>query len=90
MLTIPSCDSLAFPRSHPHSARSITWHNVAADHGDCVKTYRCKHAVEAMQWIDTDENREAFAAWFESHDAVFETRGATIVLPEEGTANEGE
>lgn len=55
-----------------------------------MKTYRCKHAVEAMQWIDTDNNREAFAAWFESHDTVFETRGPVAVLPAEGTANEGE
>lgn len=55
-----------------------------------MKTYRCKHAVEAMQWIDTDENREAFAAWFEKHGAMFETRGPEVVLPEEGTVKEGE
>jgi hypothetical protein len=55
-----------------------------------VKTYRCKHAVEAMRWTDTDANREAFATWFDKHDAMFETRGPLVVLPEEGTASEGE
>jgi hypothetical protein len=55
-----------------------------------VKTYRCKHAVEAMRWTDTAENREAFAAWFEKHDKLFETRGPEVVLPEEGTVSEGE
>ena len=55
-----------------------------------MKTYRCKHAVEAMRWTDTDENREAFATWFEKHGAVFETRGPVVVLPEEGTVSEGE
>ena len=47
-----------------------------------MKTYRCKHAVEAMRWTDTDKNREAFAAWFEKHDAVFETRGPIALLPD--------
>lgn len=57
-----------------------------------MKTYRCKHAVEAMRWIDTDDNREAFAAWFEKHGKLFETRGSEVVMPEEdtGTAAEGE
>ncbi len=55
-----------------------------------MKIYRCKHAVEAMRWTDTDANREAFAAWFEKHGAVFETRGPVVVLPEEGTVVEGE
>lgn len=55
-----------------------------------MKTYRCKHAVEAMRWTDTDDNREAFATWFEKHDAVFETRGPLVVLPEEGTVSKGE
>lgn len=55
-----------------------------------MKTYRCKHAVEAMHWTDTDENREAFATWFEKHGAMFETRGPVVVLPEEGTVSEGE
>ncbi len=54
-----------------------------------MKTYRCKHAVEAMRWTDTDANREAFAAWFEKHDARFETRGSEVVLPEEGVVTEG-
>ena len=47
-----------------------------------MKSYRCKHAVEAMCWTDTDENREAFATWFEKHDAVFETRGPIACLPD--------
>ena len=51
-----------------------------------MKTYRCKHAVEAMRWTDTDDSRETFAAWFEKHDAVFETRGPVVVLPEYGDA----
>ena len=55
-----------------------------------MKTYRCKHAVEALRWTDTDENRDAFATWFEKHGAVFETRGPVVVLPEEGTVSEGE
>jgi hypothetical protein len=55
-----------------------------------VKNYRCKHAVEAMRWTDTNENREAFATWFEKHGAMFETRGPVVVLPEEGTVSEGE
>lgn len=54
-----------------------------------VTAYRCKHAVEAMRWTDTDQMREQFAAWFEKHDKVFETRGPVVVLPEEGTASEG-
>lgn len=55
-----------------------------------MKHYRCKHAVEAMRWSDTDENREAFAAWFEKHDSVFETRGPLVCMPEGGTVSEGE
>jgi hypothetical protein len=55
-----------------------------------MKTYRCKHTVEAMRWADTDENREAFTAWFEKHDAAFQTRGSEVMLPEEGTVREGE
>lgn len=55
-----------------------------------MKTYRCKHAVEALRWTDTDENREAFATWFEKHNALFTTRGPEVVLPEEGTVAEGE
>jgi hypothetical protein len=62
-----------------------------------MKTYRAKCGVEAMRWTDTDKNREAFAAWFEKHDAVFETRGPVVVLPVErllgggnDTASEGD
>ena len=46
-----------------------------------MKTYRCKHAVEAMRWTDTDANREAFATWFEKHDTMFVTRGPIALLP---------
>ena len=55
-----------------------------------MKTYRCKHAVEAMRWTDTDANRAAFATWFEKHDTMFVTRGPEVVLPEEGTVSKGE
>jgi hypothetical protein len=55
-----------------------------------LKSYRCKHAIEAMRWTDTDANREAFAAWFETHDARFETHGPEVVLPEEGVVAENE
>lgn len=46
-----------------------------------MKHYRCKHTVEGMRWTDTDEDREILADWFESHDAMFETRGPIVVLP---------
>lgn len=55
-----------------------------------MKTYRCKHTIEAARWTDTDEKREEFAHWFDEHDAMFETRGPVIVLPEEGEVTEGE
>lgn len=47
-----------------------------------MKPYRSKNPVEALRWTDTDTNRETFAAWFEKHDALFETRGSTVVLPD--------
>ncbi len=47
-----------------------------------MKLYRSKHAVEAMQWTDTDENREAFAAWFEHHDEEFSTIGCVVEMPD--------
>ena len=55
-----------------------------------MKTYRYRHAIEALRWTDTDANREAFATWFEKHDAVFETRGPEVVLPEGDVAAEGD
>lgn len=55
-----------------------------------MKAYRCKHAVEAMRWTDTDANRDLFSTWFEKHDAMFVTRGSQVMLPKEGTASEGE
>ena len=47
-----------------------------------MKTYRSKQVHEAMCWTDTAANREAFAAWFEKHGALFETRGSEVVLPD--------
>ncbi len=55
-----------------------------------MKTYRCKHSVEAMQWIDTDANREAFCDWFAEHDALFCTLGSVVKLPHGGDVDEGE
>lgn len=55
-----------------------------------MKTYRCKQAVEALRWTDTDANRETFAAWFEKHGFMFETRGAVVVSLWSGTASEGD
>ncbi len=55
-----------------------------------VKCYRCKHHVEAVRWIDTDENREAFYDWFDKHDATFCTIGSVVQLPDGGDVAEGE
>lgn len=55
-----------------------------------MNPYRCKHAIEALRWTDTPENRETFTEWFCKHDACFTTRGSEVVLPEEGTVSEGE
>ena len=30
-----------------------------------VKIDRCRTLIEALRWMDIDENREQFAAWFE-------------------------
>ena len=58
---------------------------------EAVNNYRCKHRVEAMHWTDTDEDREAFYQWFDSHECVFETRGPVIVLPDDlGTVDKGD
>jgi len=46
-----------------------------------VKKYRCKHAAEAMRWTDTDACRAAMSAWFEMHNAVFETIGSVAYFP---------
>lgn len=54
-----------------------------------MKTYRCKHAVEAMRWTDTDEDREAFSEWFDKHGAVFETRGPIALLPDADPSPDG-
>lgn len=55
-----------------------------------MRLYRCKLAVEAMRWTDTDEDREKFAAWFEQHDAVFETHGPIALLPDVVTRDDGD
>lgn len=55
-----------------------------------MKMYRCAHVVEAARWTDTPENREILASWFERHDAIFETRGSVVVLPELVPVTEGE
>lgn len=52
--------------------------------------YHCKHKVEAMRWIDTDENREKFYDWFHVHDVLFQTHGPEIVMPEGDRIPEGE
>jgi len=52
-----------------------------------ARTYRHKHAVEAMRWTDTDEDREHFADWFEDHDAEFETCGRIVWMPDNLTLN---
>ena len=51
--------------------------------------FRCKHAVEAMRWIDTDANRELFTDWFEREDRMFVTRGPVVVLPDTGSIGDG-
>jgi hypothetical protein len=55
-----------------------------------VKIYRCKHSVEARRWTDTNDDREQFAAWFDRHGAVFETRGPTALLPDLITHEDGD
>ena len=55
-----------------------------------MKTYRCKHAVEALRWTDTEADREEFFVWFDAHGVMFETRGDEIVLPEQGTVAVGD
>lgn len=50
-------------------------------HGDDVKNYRCKRAVEALRWTDTDADREAFSEWFDQRGVLFETRGPIALLP---------
>lgn len=68
------------------SLNPMDWPNAAVP-----RLYKCKHVVEAMRWRDTDENREAFAAWFDVHDQPFETRGPVIVLQDEcGEVQKGE
>ena len=55
-----------------------------------MKTYRYRHAIEALRWTDTDAKRAECSTWFEKHDAVFETRGPEAVLPEGDVATEGD
>lgn len=53
------------------------------------KKYAKSEIVEAMQWFDTVENREAFATWFEDNGNVFETFGNVVCLDWD-QAEEGE
>lgn len=55
-----------------------------------VQLHRPREATEAMQWKDTAENRELFAAWFEDHDITFETHGSLVCLPHGDKAIEGD
>jgi hypothetical protein len=55
-----------------------------------VKIYRCKHSVEAMRWTDMDDDRVRFAAWFDRHGTVFETRGSIALLPDLITREDGD
>jgi hypothetical protein len=48
-----------------------------------MKTYRCKHIVEAKRWMDVPEGRAPFAAWFEKHGVTFSTRGSEVILPDD-------
>ncbi len=45
------------------------------------QAYRCKHNVEAMQWIATPARRAAFTAWFERRGTLFVYRGPVAVVP---------
>ena len=55
-----------------------------------MKKYRCKHFAEAMLWTDTDACRAAMSAWFEAHNAVFETIGPVAYYPTANVLPHGE
>lgn len=55
-----------------------------------MKTYRCKHSVDAMRWMDTDADREAFSDWFDSHGLRFETIGPIALLPDISPRDDGD
>jgi hypothetical protein len=55
-----------------------------------VKTYRCKHTVEALRWTDTDADRTAFSDWFDGHGVLFETVGPIVLLPDISPRDEGD
>ena len=55
-----------------------------------MKTYRCKHTVEALRWTGTDADREAFSDWFDGHGVLFETAGSNVLLPDISPRDEGD
>lgn len=65
--------------------------NLNQDRGKKMQTFQMKDVptVEAMQWNDTDADREAFAKWFDEYDTIFETRGPILVL-ENGPVDPGD
>lgn len=85
MTTCPSCGSSS--PEHPRHARVLIWPPAPvtscqdAWHTTRAHSYKCVHRVEALRWADTPEDRGAFTGWFATHAAVFETRGANVVLP---------
>ena len=52
--------------------------------------YRCTHVIEAMQWRDTPDNRDAFVAWFQQHGELFLTEGSMVIMTTAGNVSEGE
>ena len=42
--------------------------------------YRCTHVIEAMQWKDTPDIRDAFAAWFKSRHYGFLADGSVVEM----------
>lgn len=74
-----------YTRLYGQSRRATDLLHAAEDKFlSAVKTYRRKHAVEALRWTGSDENREQFSVWFERHGAMFETRGAEIAMQDAG------
>jgi len=54
-----------------------------------MNTYQRTKTVEAGRWIDTDDCRGVFAAWFDSHGEMFATRGPVVILPDGTEVVEG-
>ena len=51
-----------------------------------IKKYRCKEAVQAVQWFDTEENRALFKRWFSYHGVFFTEKDGQISCLEGGSA----